>query len=43
MKNQFVVAMQKFYDQNIISYFQGLWDDPIKLITVILDVDSKAV
>lgn len=38
MKNQFVASIQKFYDQNIISYFQGLWDDPIKLITVILDV-----
>lgn len=38
MKNQMITIMQKYYDENIIAYFQGLLDNPIKLITVVLDI-----
>ncbi len=38
MKNQVVSIMQRFYDENIIAYFQGLLDNPIKLVTLVLDI-----
>ncbi len=38
MKNELFSEMQKFYDKNIISYFQGLLDNPLRLITFILDL-----
>lgn len=38
MKDSVVPIIQRFYDENIITYFQGLLGNPIKLITVILDI-----
>lgn len=33
-----VSILQNFYDENIITYFHGLLEHPIKLVTVILDI-----
>ncbi len=38
MKDKLVPTIQRFYDENIIAYFQGLLGNPIKLVTVILDI-----
>ena len=38
MKSELISIVQQFYDENIIAYFHGLWEHPLKLVTVILDI-----
>lgn len=38
MIENFIITMKKFYEQNIIGYMQTLYEYPIKLVLLVLDI-----
>ena len=38
MVENFIVTMKNFYEQNIIGYIQTLYEYPIKLVLLVLDI-----